>query len=181
MRSKKLRGFTLVELMVTVAVAAVLFAVAAPQVRAFISAYRLRTATNELAASLAYARSESIKRGWSVTLCKSANAAAAQPSCSAAGTTTWQQGWLIFVDYNDDRALSTAAPVDELLRVVVPQASDMNITTTNGAYVAYKSTGAAIAGSANQAPGNFVICLDGESRTVELSATGHTDVTVGSC
>lgn len=176
-----LRGFTLVELMVTVAVVAILATVAAPQIQGFVAAYRLRTVTNELASSLAYARSEAIKRGWSVTLCKSANASAAQPTCSTANSTSWQQGWLIFVDYNEDRQLTVNAPADQLLRAVVPEVTDMTITTNNGAYVAYKGSGTAIAGTANQTPADFAICLNGEGRIVELSATGRTDVSSGGC
>lgn len=179
MQKKSHRGFTLIELMVTVAVAAILFGIAAPDMRNFITGYRLRTVTNDLAASLAYARSESIKRGWPVTLCKSANPAASQPSCSTSSADGWAQGWLVFVDRNGDKTLSSAT--DELLRVVAPEAGDLSISTGNNASVTYKSTGVATGGGSTPTPADFTLCLNGSARTVELKATGRTDVLPGAC
>ena len=56
------RGMTLIELLVVMAVLVILLGVAAPSFRDFIRAQRVKTAASELAAAMAYARSEAIKR-----------------------------------------------------------------------------------------------------------------------
>ncbi len=62
------RGFTAIELMVTVAVAGVLIATAVPSFTASIARARLEGAVNELGIDLQYARSEAIRRRTSATL-----------------------------------------------------------------------------------------------------------------
>ena len=60
------RGFTLLELMVTVAVAAILTTVAVPGFRDLVQNNRVTSQTNELVAALTMARTEAIKRGRAV-------------------------------------------------------------------------------------------------------------------
>ncbi len=90
------KGFTLIELMVTLAVAAILLTVGVPSFRATVENNRLTTAANELVSALNLARSEAIKRGVRVTVCKSADGA----TCTTSGD--WEQGWIVFVDLNGD-------------------------------------------------------------------------------
>lgn len=61
--SGKLKGFTLIELMVTVAILAILASIAAPQMQNQIAASRVTATTNELLAGLAQARSEAVRLG----------------------------------------------------------------------------------------------------------------------
>ena len=89
--SKATRGFTLVELMVTLSVMAVLLAIAVPSFRDTIRRNRVTSASNALLATLNYARSEAIDRGQLVTLCPSADAA----NCTSGGT-SWGAGWLVY-------------------------------------------------------------------------------------
>ncbi len=77
-------GFTLLELMVTVAVVAILAAVATPSLVSVVNSNRLATQANELVASLQIARSEAIRLNNTVTLCRSTDGA----SCAAAGPWT---------------------------------------------------------------------------------------------
>jgi type IV fimbrial biogenesis protein FimT len=62
------RGFTMTELMVTVGIAAILTAVAAPPLMAMIASQRVKTATFDLYSAMSYARSEAIKRNAVVTI-----------------------------------------------------------------------------------------------------------------
>lgn len=86
------RGFTLIELMVAVAILAILLAVGVPSFQSFIASSRLTTANNDLVGAITLARSEAIRRGSRVTVCKSANSTA----CTDDGG--WQQGWIVFID-----------------------------------------------------------------------------------
>lgn len=88
------RGFTLVELIVAIAILAILLGVAVPSFRGAIAANRVTSSTNELVGAMALARSEAIRRGSRISVCKSANGA----TCAAAGG--WEQGWIVFVDTN---------------------------------------------------------------------------------
>lgn len=81
-------GFSLIELMVTVAVLAILAAVAAPSMIAFVNANRLNGTTGEMTASLQLARSEAIRRNARVTVCSSSNGT----TCS--GSSDWSR-WIV--------------------------------------------------------------------------------------
>ncbi len=77
-------GFTLIELMVTIAIAAILLALAIPNFIPTITSNRLTTHANELVTALNLARSEAIKRGQEVVVRKTG--------------ANWEDGWQVFVD-----------------------------------------------------------------------------------
>jgi type IV fimbrial biogenesis protein FimT len=105
------RGFTLIELMVTIAVAAILVAMAVPGFQSAVNGNRLATAANEMVASLQTARVEAIRRNRRVAVCTSANAnAGTNATCSSAGV----DGWITFVDANTDGDFDKAG--DTLVR-----------------------------------------------------------------
>ncbi len=83
---------TLVELMVGIAVMGVLLAVGVPSFQSFIASSRITTTNNDFVSAMALARSEAIRRGTRITVCKSATGAA----CVTTGD--WAQGWIVFVD-----------------------------------------------------------------------------------
>jgi len=84
------RGFSLIELMIGIAVAAILLSLAAPSFVATLQNSRATTQANELLSVFHLARLEALKRGRPVSLCGSANGT----SCSD----SWSDGWIVFVD-----------------------------------------------------------------------------------
>lgn len=88
-QSRNCRGFTLIELMVTVVVLAVLLGIAIPSFTDVTLGSKLRAQANDLVAGATLARGEAIKRNQSVTFCASADGA----TCAASGG--WEQGWII--------------------------------------------------------------------------------------
>jgi len=108
---KRQTGFTLIELIVTLVVAAILITLAVPNFRDFLLNNRLTTTANEFTAAANLARSEAIKRGRNATVCVSNNSMDAAPTCT--GGTDWGLGWLVWVDADGSGGMSN----DERLRV----------------------------------------------------------------
>src|SRR5438034_2553224 len=83
-------GWTLIELMVVLAVATLLLTALAPQYGDWIAGSQLANEAQQLAASMNLARSEAIKRGQRVNLCRTAD----RRRCS--GAAGWEAGWLVY-------------------------------------------------------------------------------------
>jgi type IV fimbrial biogenesis protein FimT len=101
------RGFTLVELLVAIAIAGVLTTVAAPAMTRMLGANRVQTESSSLVNDLQFARTEAVKQGLPVSVCASAD----ETTCAA--TNTWHKGWIIFRDKAGDgvRDASADGPV----------------------------------------------------------------------
>ena len=91
------QGFTMIELMIVVAIMAILIALAAPSFTPLIERWRVRDSAETLTSSLYYARSEAIKRGGNVIIAKNPNTA---DCTTATADTQWGCGWRIFFDVN---------------------------------------------------------------------------------
>jgi len=103
-----MQGFTAIELMVVVSIVAILAALAAPSFTPLIENWRVRTVSEQLRATLYYARSEAIKRGGRVVVQKLSN----NGSCTTAVTTTeWDCGWFVCHDTNDNGSCGATEPI----------------------------------------------------------------------
>ena len=132
---KRDTGFTLIELMVTLAVAALLLAGAVPTMRSITQNNLLAAVTNRLVATFQFARSEAVERRTQVSVC-AANADATACSQSA----TWDtQGWLSFVDLDGDGVMDTGG--DTILKVWGPLEVSASITVQDGNSTALSSMG----------------------------------------
>lgn len=107
-RPQRQAGGTLMEAMVTIAVAAVILTVGVPSLLNVVQDQRLSAALTEIVASLKVARSEAIKRGMRVTVCPSVDRRRCRDSA------VWESGWIVFVDQNGNGQVDNG---DRIVRV----------------------------------------------------------------
>lgn len=101
---RQVTGFTAIELMVVIAILAVLLALAGPSFGPLIDQWRTNQAVNNMTSTFYTARSEAIKRGGKISVRKIANNT---DGCTLApNNQEWSCGWIIFVDLNDDQILN---------------------------------------------------------------------------
>lgn len=92
----KTRGFSLLSLLSSLAIIAILLGIGLPSMASLVTTNRLTTQVNQLAGALTFARTEAITRNQHVILCKSQD----QLHCSK--DAAWHEGWLVFVDDNQN-------------------------------------------------------------------------------
>lgn len=119
LRQAGVRGFTMIELMITISIVAILAAMAVPSVDGILLSSRLTSSANSFLASALLARSEAIKRNTVVRLCRSAN----RTSCATSGS--WEQGWIVFKDTNGNGVVETG---DEVIHSEAALASGYSFT-----------------------------------------------------
>ena len=162
-------GFTLVEMAVTMAVAAIVFTVGVPSFVHIVGNNRLTTQLNDLVSDLNLARSEAVKRGLHVTLCKRNTAGT---GCD--DSVGWGDGWLVFVDEDNDGTLDTGDG-ESLLRVQEPLDGQVSLTYADD-HIIYTPRGAAEGFS-----GTFMFCDSRGSTKAKaaiLSEPGRTRLAV---
>jgi type IV fimbrial biogenesis protein FimT len=160
--AKRSRGFTLIELMVTITVAAVLLTIALPSFVNTTLNSKLRATANNLSAAAMLARSEAIKRNAPTQLCPSDD----DTTCSG----DWEDGWIVIA--SDNTVVHREGPV--------PDGYKVNTTATD---LTFEPSGV------GSTAASFVICratpsVGSQERVVAISATGRPSVTrtnTGSC
>ncbi len=170
------RGFTLIELMLSLSIAAVVLSVAVPSFSDFVASHRHAAEVNRFLRSIHLARSEAIKANHRVVLCKSSDAA----ECATSGG--WEQGWIIFADLNNDAQRQVSEP---LLRVEERLAGDGTLRGNFWveSYLSYQGTGITALTSGAMQMGTFVLC-DGrgyeQARALVITRTGRPHVKLAS-
>jgi len=167
------KGFTLLELLVTLAIASILLSVGVPGFRSVIMDSRLVRDSNQFVGSINLARSAAVRFQRSATVCTSANFNAVLPSCS--GSSDWSQGWVVWVDKDRDGAIDA----NEVLSVQEPIDSMTTFSATNAALFSYDARGF------GSSPADELMMCDNRSgetgRRIRVNAAGRTHVKQQGC
>lgn len=134
------KGFSLVELMITISILAIIVSMAAPSFNSSILNNRIDSTTKNLYTTLIFARSEAVKRNKKIHICQ----AKSDRSGCEANTTDWSAGWLVVLD-------------DAILKIGEP-ASGIEVSGPNG-QISYNGTGAAA---------NYTLTIKGQDREKKL-------------
>lgn len=113
-------GFTLADLMITLAVAAIVLTAGVPALGGFIAAQRIATNSNLLVTDLNFARTRAITDYYPVVMCPSIDG----ETCT--GGNQWDDGWIVYIDRRKEWAPEN---LEDILRVSEPRAS-VKITST---------------------------------------------------
>jgi type IV fimbrial biogenesis protein FimT len=168
---KRVGGFTLVELMVTLSIAAILLAVGVPPFSRLISNNRMATQTNEMVASLNLARAEAVRR--------------------SSGVSLRTGGWKVFIDADLDgtaasagdvirqsAALSAKTTLRRVTRTTVSPGvfsyADATTALTDRLFITFNSRGG---NNSNSAPSFFRVCDSGNTtipgRILQVNTIGR--------
>lgn len=150
-------GFTLVELMVTLAVIAVLATIAIPNLNSFLASSRLSAVVSDLTSSIAQARSEAIKRGSTITL-------------RALGGAGFEGGWEVFTDSTCPTGskpsgatvvASQAAYASDISTTMVPALAPM--------WISFSSTGSSVGLNCAAGAGTITLAVANSSSSGQLT------------
>jgi prepilin-type N-terminal cleavage/methylation domain-containing protein len=165
LQERQSRGFTLPEILATLAVAAVGASMAIPALQDAMTEQQRTRAINELIGTLHVARNTAITRNAAVTVC-------ASPNGSSCEGDVWQQGWLVFADASGDRT----PQAEEILQVTTLPGNGTAIVSTDfSPHLTFSAAGQLISSDARGVTGRFFVCDPGveqASRVIHVLASG---------
>lgn len=151
------RGFTMIELLVTMVVAGILLAIGVPSFRSFIANQRVKSTTTELMSAMLIARSEAVKRN-------------ATASVAPLSGTAWENGWSVKVG---STTLNQQEAVTSITVTPKDPSNPTNATTVSS--VDFGSTGRP------SAKAWFELAADSYKRCLKVDSSGIPSATSGAC
>jgi type IV fimbrial biogenesis protein FimT len=176
MRKSFQSGFTVLELMIVIALMAMLAVIGIPSLRDAIQNNRVTAQTNNLITAFQLARSEAVKRGQPVTICASNVIEAEDDGNDPICADDWSQGWMVVVDGPASAGAGTVT-LNERIRAWRPTSDDVEVTETPDTdFLRFLPRGNVDGASGFALPLEFELRIDGctgdRARDVEISLSG---------
>ena len=176
-KTKDSNGFTLLELLITVSITAIVVAMAAPSFTDVLDDNILLTQTNQFATAINVARSEAVKRNSRVLICKRAG-----NQCATSNAANWEDGWIIFADDNDNNIVDTGEEISILDPLRTNYTLRADSIDTN--WLAFSASGKASSNVATIFTGiAFRLCSPDQdtttARSLDMNAVGRTQISRG--
>jgi type IV fimbrial biogenesis protein FimT len=162
MKKPNQKGFSLLELMVTLSIVAIVMAIAVPNMSQFIKNDRLTSYTNALISDLMLGRGKAVQRNQPVIVCASDD----QATCTGGD---FKNGWIVAVDIDNDGTVGNA---DDLIRVQNKIKGDIKYVDGGLNVIIFDSRG-----FAPNSSGQISICDDrgnDKAKSISISPTGRT-------
>ena len=184
MSMNRQKGFTLVELLITMVVVSILLATAVPSFMQFIKNNRVTGQSNSFVVSTQMARNEAVKRGAGTIICA---ANADMDACS--GSNDWSTGWIIFSDLNRDGVINTITGTATSGTTCL-ETEDCLLSTVDGpvrSTLTGGNSGLRFLPTGQTANGPLTLtlkaneCEHQQERTIIITLQGHTTVTQHAC
>ena len=160
------KGFSLIELMVTLSIAVILLGLAVPSFRTLIQNQQMTTTVNDFFAAVNLTRSEAIQRGRRVDLVP-----------ADADGSDWTKGWIVFIDDNNNRRPDTGETIIFSHDAVQSEMTVASAFTDGVApfYIAYSATGRTRTNTNSQQPqlGTLSFTLDANVRRIKINFLGR--------
>jgi len=164
-------GFTLLELIITLAISAILIALAVPSMQSFLGDSEMSATSNDFVYSLQTARSEAIKRAGPVALCPSSQPLADDPGCDAI---SYVNGWIVFFDADGNGQRNAG---EDLIQQSGPRSAAFTFAadTVFAERVYFGESGTSINPVGIPLSGNIDISLadSDEQRVIRVAANGR--------
>ena len=167
-------GFTLIELLVTIVVMVVVMTLGVPAFKETIRSNRLTTTVNDFISSLNLTRSEAIRRGLRVTLCKSTNGT----SCDTSST-GYHQGWMIFIDLNNNATVDSGEEIIRVYNAIPSVQITGNSNVSN--YISYTADGMTKLTGGGLQMGTLTVCIVPKAYEISISGAGRARTTEVTC
>lgn len=168
------QGFTIIEMMVTLIILAIISSLAGPSFTKMIRESRVKTASNSLMTGFNLARSEAIRRGKAIHLCAVNDPTASPPVCNGAAN-GWLTGWVMFINTDNDDPIVIDA--GEEIRIGDPM-NGVTVVGPAGGMVTFSPRGQPTAGA-----GDYTFNANGceagvdKQISVELGSVGRSRIT----
>ncbi len=167
MNIKKQTGLTLIELIITLAIAAILVVAAVPGFNTMVKNNRRAATVNRLLTDINLARSEAIKRTRNISICRSNDG----NTCGSGGV-NWNDGWIVFVDNNNSASIDIGETLLHVYEEMSAPPYDWTLSKggSDAAFITFRPNGVIDTVS------TFTYCDDrgtDKARGLDINATGR--------